>query len=1097
MAAAMGGLAEDEAAQAPARKDALTAEPDVLPDAAIDAAACAACHSPVPPKANFCPECGGRLPAGRRPTDPRHGFRAERRRVTILFCDLVNSVALAAGRDPEDVADVMRRFHATLASVMERFGGYIERPMGDGGLFYFGYPAAAEDDCERAIEAALEAIDIIDRASPQLGVRLQVRIGIAAGVVLVGDILGAADHGGHDVVGDVANLAARLQQSAEPGTALVSDAVHKLTRGRFDFEDAGAAQLRGWPGAMQIWRPLRATPYSDRFGERLSAGASPIIGREAELAELSGAWERARAGYGQVVLVIGESGIGKSRLAHELTRAVIPPDAALHRYLCGRMQRDVPLHPFIERLAHVAGLADGDAPETRLAKLMPALGGLPESDVTLIADLVAPGTAAGRPSVREASPDRQRGRILDALLANLLRLAARKPLVIVFEDAHWSDPTTRELLARIAGAAPGRRLLVVITARPQFRPEWSGAPGVCRVDLDPLTAEASARLVRSTSGASGLADDVVAEIVERSDGVPLYIEEVTRGALAPGGGDREVPASIHASLLSRIDGLGRARFVAEVAATIGRAFDLALLAAVCEAPEAELSDALDRLIASGLVQRSDASGRRMHVFRHALIRDTTYGTIVRARRRALHGRIAEALERDFPTDAATQPQLLALHLSAAGQDLKAAEWWLRAGLQSLQRSAMEEALTHLRRALALLEALPEDAERHRAELDVLVVYGKVLMATQGHASEATGAVLVRSRALCEALGEPPQLLSALFGLWTHYFFRVQLDDAKEQARDLLDRATRRGENMWHVMGCYTLGFTTILRGDIDAGMGLLEQGIARYDPALRHLYAGPTIGDPRVVMRTYLGWGHMMRGAFSGAERELAAAVQEARDLGQSWALALALTHQVYAVLLLRGPEAAWPLLDELIRVANGVEYYMTVAAIERGWHLAASGEVPAGLEVAREGRRHHATTGSRLHLPNYLRYEADMLLRLGRAAEALESIEAGKAVQAASREEWDDAEFHRQRGEAFAALGRLNAAEAELGAARRVAAERGQHLFGLRATVSLAGLLAARGEQADGAAMLTQARALVEDDPGVLDVAAADRLLARLAPTG
>jgi len=377
-------------------------------------------------------------------------------------------------------------------------------------------------------------------------------------------------------------------------------------------------------------------------------------------------------------------------------------DTPVSRYYCAPAQQNVALHPFIEQLSHVARLIPGDPPGERVAKLAAVLAGCREADRALIANLIVPGTVPN--SVRDASPKLQLLRVLNALLASVLHRTADAPLLIVFEDAHWSDPTTRELLGKIVGTAAAHRLLLIVTARPQFRPDWASRPGVRRVELDPLAPEDSERLVRSTACQAPLAQDLVADIVLRSDGVPLYIEEVTRSVLESGGADQSVPASLHASLLSRIDRLGRASGIAEIAATIGRAFDLALLEAVCDVPKTEMSDALDRLVASGLVQHSDCGGETMYVFRHALIRDTAYGTIVRGRRRAIHARIAQTLEQDFSAEAAAQPQQLALHYAAAALDWKAASWWLRAGLQSLQRSAMAEARVQLQSALSLLEA---------------------------------------------------------------------------------------------------------------------------------------------------------------------------------------------------------------------------------------------------------------------------------------------------------------------------------------------------------------------------------------------------------
>ncbi len=1059
---------------------------------AVAPLACESCHAPPPPLALFCPRCGGRLAAAAPGAAARSGegpaFSAERRQVTLLFCDLVDSVALAAGQDPEDVADVMRRFHAALSETMARYSGRFERPTGDGGLFYFGHPAAAEDDCERAVRAALETIDCVARMPPQLGVRLQVRIGVSVGVVVVGDLLGGADRGGRDVIGDAANLGSRLQQAAAPGRVLVSDPVHRLTSAMFEWEDAGRTALRGWAEPIQVWRPLRPVAHADRFSARRIAGVTPLLGRAAELGALTEAWRRACDGEGGAALLTGEPGIGKSRLTYELTQAVIQAGGSARSWFCAPMQQEAALQPVIQQLAHDSGCAEADDAAVRRAKLRAALARVPGEDAELVADLVAPGPEPTAPDRGEISPGRRRERLLQALLACVLALADQAPLALAIEDAHWIDPTTAELAARLAEAAAGRKLLLVVTARPQFQPEWASRPGVRTIRLEPLDPDDGARLVRATSGGAALGPEVVADIVARSDGVPLHIEEVTRAVVEPGGADRDVPASIHASLLGRIDRLGPARAVAEVAAAIGRSFDLALLAAVCATGEEELSESVARLLASGLVVTpADGGGRAVLTFRHALIRDATYGTIVRRRRRTLHARVAEALERDFPADAAAQPQLVASHWAAAGVDRQAAAWQLRAGLLSLQRSAVAEAQVQLRRALALLEGLPDDVERKTLELEVLVVYGKSLIATHGHAAEVTRAAFARAKALCLVLGDPPQLLTVLFVDWTQAFFRGRLLEAEERATDLLARADGR-DPVWRVMGLYVLGFTRLLIGDLRSSMALLSEGVERFEPDRRDDYAKPAIGDPRVIMRSHLGWGLLTSGAFGAARAQMAGAVEEARALGQPWALCLAISLEIHGHVVMHGAAGAGAMLDELERLTVGGAYHEAIARLERGWQIAAAGDAVEGLRVAREGRAMQAAIGSRLHLPVCLRYEAALLLGMGRADEALDSLEAGRRAQDETGEHMDDAEFHRVRGEALLALSRAPEAESELRAALRVSSERGQHLYALRAAISLARLL---GSPARG--ILAEARGMVEDDPSVADVAAADALLGRL----
>lgn len=1059
-------------------------------DGASATPACASCHALVIRHANFCHNCGTRLEAVAVAGDATLGVRVERRHVTIVFCDLVNSVALSAGRDPEDVAEAMRHYYGSLAAVMTKFGGNWERPIGDGALFYFGYPVAGEDDCERAVAAALAAIDAVNAIPFQLGTRLQVRVGVSTGEVVIGDLLSDPARRTLDVVGDVANLAARLQQVAAPDCVLVTDPVRQLTRNCFEFEDHGNVRLRGWVDATRLWRAVRRVRTGNRFERRIAAGGSPMVGRAEELAALGAAWDQASSGAGRTVLLTGQPGIGKSRLVHELTTGPSVAGASIIRYVCAPMQQEAALHPIIEQIAESAGLTAQDDPPARLAKLRTALADSPSADAALIAGLIIPERAADSGVVGRALPERRQERILSALLFRLLLLAGRGPLMIIVDDAHWSDPMTRALLARIAAAAPGHAMLLVVATRPQFRPGWAELPHICKIQLDPLPPRDSERLVRAAAGPQHLTDDVVADIVERSDGVPLFLEEVTRAMVESGVSDPDVPASIQASLLSRVDQLGRARVVAEVAATIGRAFDVMLLAAVCDTTPACLAHDLGKLIDAGLVRLEDASRRTVYVFRHALLRDATYGTIVRRRRRALHGRIAETLERDFPTEAAAHPQQLALHYAAGGLDEKAASWWLRAALQASQRSAMNEALTQASRALALLEALPDSADRRKLMLEVLLVQGRALMETEGAAAESTRAALARARALCEQMDDAPRLLAILFSEWSLSFFSCCLLSAEAQGSDLLRHARQRGDEIWLSMGCYTLGLTRLLRGDIRDSADLLQQATALFDPA-RAGARSRVAGGNNVVARSFLGWGAMMCGKFSEAAHELAATVTEARAFGQRYSIALAVHTRCGVILEMYGPAAAEPLLAEYEAAAAGIEHFEAFGEIVRGWLLGRRGDVTAGLEWCRRGRHRHAAAGTRLNHAYSLWQEAQMLLGLGRVQEALDELAAAKQLQAETGEQWGDAELHRVRAEALTALSRLDAAEAELIAAEQVARHRGQHLFLLRASTARARLLIRRGHTGDARLLLTQALTLVEPDAAVLDVAAAAALLA------
>ncbi|HYZ33968.1 MAG TPA: hypothetical protein VE684_16990, partial [Crenalkalicoccus sp.] len=639
---------------------------------------------------------------------------------------------------------------------------------------------------------------------------------------------------------------------------------------------------------------------------------------------------------------------------------------------------------------------------------------------------------------------------------------------------------------------------MVITARPEFRPAWLAEPGVERIELEPLGAAESAEMVERVSGrAAPLPPAVIGEILRRADGVPLFLEELTRAVLEgrAAAGLREpapaaVPSSIHASLLARLDRLGAARNLAEVAAAIGREFGLDLLGRVAGLRPEELEVPMARLLASGLVHPAGPSGGRSYRFKHALICDAAYGTILRTRRRELHARIAEALEAAASQDGPARPQLLAHHYTEAGLAAPAARWWLAAGLQSLQQSAMTEALAQLRRGLTLAAELPEAEPRLRLELELWIACTKALFVTAGWAAEATGEAFAHARALCDRLGTPPQLRTVLFGQWLRALVRGEPQAALAQAEDVLARGIALGDPEWRLLGHYCVGMTQLPLGGFALVKQHLGAGIALFDPAKREAYAGPVVGDPRVIMRTYRAWAMLCTGAYAEAWAESATALAEAREAGQALALAHALWHRAYQTVAVEGvPEALaalqplWPVVNE-----HGLAFYQGLGGILQGWCLGRLGD-PRGLTALRAGLEGYRRTGSRNHLSSFLRMEAEVLGATGAAAEGLDRAEAAGRLMRETGEGWDAAEIARVRGTLLHQLGETASAEAALREARARAAAQGAVWFGLRAAVSLARLLAETGRreaarevlapeaEAEGPCMdLREARALLAE---------------------
>jgi class 3 adenylate cyclase len=703
---------------------------------------------------------------------------AERRQLTVMFCDLVGSTPLSTRFDPEDLREIVGAYHRCVADTVGRFGGFVAKYMGDGVLIYFGYPEAHEDDAERAVRAGLAVIDAVGRLATQEP--LNVRIGIATGLVVVGDLIGAGAAQERGVVGETPNLAARLQALARPGTLVVADATRRQLGTLFEIEDLGLQPLAGFAEPQRAWRVAGESGVASRF-EALRSGTTPLVGRDEELDLLLRRWQQAKSGEGRVVLVSGEPGIGKSRLTAALSQHIESEPHTRLRYFCSPHDQESALHPFIGQLERAAGFARDDTATTKLDKLEALLDdGAEPGDLSLIAEMLSLSGGEHFPLL-DLSPQRKKERTLAALLRQLQALARRQPVLMIFEDLHWIDPTSRELLDLTVERIAALPVLLVATHRPEFQPPWVGQSQVTVIALNRLGRNEGATLVHRLAGNLGaLPPDIVDEIVERTDGVPLFVEELTKAVLEAGA-DRgyvsisavppsalAVPATLHASLLGRLDRLGpSARNVAQVGAAIGRDFSHQLLAAAVPLAEPELQEALRRLVEAGLIFQRGAPPTAEYLFKHALVQDTAYSTLLRGPRQALHRRIAEALEQRSPDFVETRPEIVAHHYSEATIADKAITYWHLAGKLSVAKSAVHEAVAQLRRGLSLLDGLAETRERHQLELDIHVTLTQALMAGKGYANPETVAVLERANRLVTETGAvgTPLHFSVLYGLW--------------------------------------------------------------------------------------------------------------------------------------------------------------------------------------------------------------------------------------------------------------------------------------------------------------------------------------------
>jgi class 3 adenylate cyclase len=678
------------------------------------------------------------LPAGERPPEgpgPAPVSQAERRQLTVMFCDLVGSTALSARLDPEDLRAVIGAYHRCVAAVIERAGGFVAKYMGDGVLAFFGYPRADEHDAERAVRAGLQTVEAVAGLESAAEMRLQVRIGIATGLVVVGDLIGQGAAQEQTVVGETPNLAARLQGLAEPGTVVIGPTTQRLTGGLFDYEELGASEIKGLAAPIAALRVLRESGAESRF-EALRATATPLVGRDEELAMLERRWQQAKSGEGCVVLLSGEPGIGKSRLAQTLIDRLAGEPHTRLRAFCSPHHQETALYPSITRLERAAGLRREDTAAQRLDKLEAVLAqatnDLGEAAPLLAALLSIP--TDGRYPPLDLTPQKQKERTLRALVAQIEGLAARQPVLMLLEDAQWSDPTSLELYDLIIDRVPALRVLLIITFRPELSPPWTGRPHVSLVALSRLAPRQRAEMIAGITGGKALPEEIAAQIVERTDGVPLFVEELTKAVVESGmltdAGDRyaaarpaaplAIPASLQASLLARLDRLAPVREVGQIGAALGRHFSHELIAAVARMPPSRLDDALAQLVGAELIYRRGTPPDAEYTFKHALVQDAAYGTLLRSRRQQLHARIAATLEDRFPEIVAAQPALLAHHCEEGGLTEKAVAYWLAAGRQAWARSATTE-------TVALVSVLPETNRRRQTELDLRIALGQALV----------------------------------------------------------------------------------------------------------------------------------------------------------------------------------------------------------------------------------------------------------------------------------------------------------------------------------------------------------------------------------
>jgi class 3 adenylate cyclase/predicted ATPase len=1073
-------------------------------------------------------------PSAREETSPSvvawRTTSGERRQVTVMFCDLVGSVALSEQLDPEEWRDVLGLYQEACARVINRFEGYIAQYLGDGLLVYFGYPVAHEDDSRRSIHAGLGIVRELQQLNDRPQSPLQVRIGIHTGLVVAGGV-GNEQTG---VVGKTPNIAARLQGIAQPGTVVISEATYQLTQGFFRCRDLGLQSLKGVSDPVAVYQVLEESDISSRLEIAAARGLTPLVGRKGEIGLLLKCWEQVKEEQEQAVLLMGEAGIGKSRLIHVLKEHCANENPVRLEAYCSPYHQNSALHPAIDLLQRALQFRREDSPDEKLEKLVRMLApyeDLPSETVPLLAALLSLPGAKQYPPL-SFTPQKLKERTLHCIVAWLLRIAEQQPLLLILEDLHWADPSTLELLDLLLARVTATSTFIVLTARPEFTSPWVRYSHLTRIALNRLNRKQVEEMVEQIAGGQALPSEVVQQLVDRTDGIPLFVEELTKTVLESGllrakdghsagayGSPLSlpslaIPATLSDSLMERLDRLTTAKEVAQLGAIIGREFSYELLAAVSLWDEATLQRELVRLMEAGLLQQRGEPSQAKYIFKHALIWDTAYQSILKSKRQQYHQYIAHVLETQFPETQELHPELLAHHYTEARVIDKAINYWLLAGQKDFRRSANLEAISHLTKGLDLLAMLAESPERVQRELKLQIALGGPLVMTKGYAAAEVEQVYARARDLCRQLGETPQLFPVLVGLWVFYLVRAELGKAHELGHQLLRLAQSVQDPALLLEAHNTIAHSSFYRGEFSTALEHAEQCIALYDVKKHHSLALLYVHDPGVFSFNIAAWSLWHLGYPDQALRRNRQSMSLAEQLSHPFSMAQALFNGAALHQLRQEADIAQNRAEGDITVctSQGFPFWGATGLVLRGWAIALQGQEEEGITQIHQGIAAHCSTGANLGRPYFLSLLAEVYGRVGKIQEGIAAVEEALPIVSQNDERHQEVELHRVKGELILQQLQVQGAkykvsnspplasdlvaEAEACFLKAVEVARAQRAKSpeLRAVTSLARLWKEQGKRAEARRMLAEIYGWFTEGFDTADLKTAKALLDNLA---